>query len=181
MAAAVRRTHLGTMRSLASPRLRLPIVRALSRTSIVWGLTVCLVYGPTGCTAGPTALLLLAGLPAVALASALWVLTAARDGARYRIRGAGRGFFGRALGALTGALVPVAALAWMPVAHTGCAAAFRLLLGTTALLAPIWLWLGSEIGHLALTTAPIPLGGRRQSSRRARDLSPSGEFAHTLV
>jgi hypothetical protein len=82
------------------------------------------------------------------------------------------------VGAIVGAGVPVLALAALPVAPGVVPAAVRLVLGTTALLAPMWVWLGSGLGPLLL--APDPARVSRPVSVR-RGLSPSGEFVHNLA
>ncbi|HEU4587590.1 MAG TPA: hypothetical protein VFS11_03020 [Gemmatimonadales bacterium] len=150
------------------------VATAFCRSAVVWGITVCIIYGPTGCTLGAAMLVLLAGLPAVALSTWLAVWAAAKRGRR-RCQPAGY-VCARMAGALSGAVVPVLALSLIPTAPNVVAAAVRLLLGTTVLLTPVWIWLGSELGMFLLATAPARLS--RPSGVR-RELTPSGQFAQT--
>jgi hypothetical protein len=150
------------------------VAKDFCRSALVWGLIICVIYGPTGCTLGTATLLLLAGLPAVAVSAWLAALAAA---SRRRHRCPPAGYIcARMAGALTGASVPVIALALIPTAPNAVAAAVRLLLGTTVLLTPLWIWLGSRLGMFLLATGPArpsrPSGVRRE-------LTPSGQFAQT--
>lgn len=155
-----------------TPRLPAAFASALSRSGVVWAFTVCFIYGPTGCTLGAATLLLLAGLPAVALATGLWLLAARR--CCYRRRCARGGYLcARVTGALAGIAVPMFALAALPAAPGAVAAAVRLVLGTTALLTPVWVWLGSGFGTLLIAPDPARLS---QPMTVRRGLSPSGKF-----
>lgn len=150
------------------------LAKAFCRSALVWGLIICVIYGPTGCTLGTAAILLLVGLPAVALSA--WLATLANATRRRRRCQAAGYVCARMAGALSGAAVPVLALALIPTAPNAVAAAVRLLLGTTVLLTPLWIWLGSELGMFLL--APAPARGSRPSGVR-RELTPSGQFAQT--
>ncbi len=164
------------MRNLATQR-PISFIGAVTRAGIVWSFTVCFIYGPTGCSLGAAMLLLLAGFPAVVFAGGLWLITARPRRCRRCIMPAEQ-LCARLTGALGGAMVPVLALLGLPAAQNAGAAAIRLVLGTTALLTPVWMWIGSGAGTLLLENT----GARTSQSVPAyREPSPSGEFVHTLA
>jgi hypothetical protein len=134
---------------------RMAIVSALARAGIVWGFTVFWLYGslpPTRAPA-PAVVVLLAGLPALALASWLWAILAERRKARCSAVGRGGTMLAWSIGSLVGGLVPALALSAVPSGAGLAAMAGRLLLGATALLVPLWVWLGGRAADLMVTVA----------------------------
>src|SRR4051812_23077473 len=116
------RTNLDRMITISHTQLS-AVAKAFCRSAVVWGITVCIIYGPTGCTLGTATILLAAGLPAVAVSAGLAALATAKRGRR-RCQPAGY-VCARLVGALSGAAVPVLALALIPRAPNAVAAAVR--------------------------------------------------------
>jgi len=146
-------------RPLLPPRAA--VVSAIGRTSVVWAVTIWWLYGslPPSRAPLPAAVVLLAGLPALAIGTWLWALLAERRKRRRAALGRGGSVLGWGVGSIVGGLVPALALAAVPSGPGLAAVAGRLMLGATALLVPLWVWLGGRAGELLVTVAaPRPSG-----------------------